>query len=264
MAIELRDVSFAYPDGSVAVRGIDLWIDTGERVAIVGQNGAGKTTTVKLMNGLLKPTSGEVLVDGVPTAGRTTAQVSRLVGYVFQNPDDQLFAADVRSEIEYLPKYLRWSDEKKSARVDRAVRLTGIGEHLDTNPKDLPSAVRKFVAIAAVLVSECEYVILDEPTAGLDLRGLDLLNGLLDSLQEEGIAVVTITHDMRFVIDGFQRVVAMAQGEIVVDGPLASVFCDDEVLQRSRLRRLDVAQIARDLGLSNTAVTLEDVEELIP
>lgn len=264
MAIELRDVGFVYPDGSTAIQRIDLTIESGERVAIVGQNGAGKTTTVKLMNGLLKPTSGVVLVDGVPTEGRTTARVSRQVGYVFQNPDDQLFAADVRSEIEYLPKYLKWSKEKTAERVERAVRLTGIAEHLETNPKDLPTAIRKFVAIAAVLVSECDYVILDEPTAGLDMRGLALLHGLLDSLQAEGIAVVTITHDMRFVIDAFTRVIAMAQGSVVVDGPLSSVFCDDGVLERSRLKRLDVAQIARDLGLSSTAVTLEDVEVLIP
>ena len=264
MAIELRDVGFVYPDGSRAIQGVDLRVEEGERVAIVGQNGAGKTTTVKLMNGLLKPTSGDVLVDGVSTRGRTTARVSREVGYVFQNPDDQLFAADVRSEVEYLPKYLRWSDEKTAARVDRAVRLTGIGDHLDTNPKDLPTAVRKFVAIAAVLVSECRYVILDEPTAGLDMRGLELLHGLLDSLRAEGIAVVTITHDMRFVIEGFDRVVAMAQGSVVVDGPRSAVFCDDQVLERARLKRLDVAQLARDLGLSTTAVTIDDVEVLIP
>ncbi|RZI93562.1 MAG: ABC transporter ATP-binding protein, partial [Microbacterium sp.] len=216
VGIELRNVSFTYPDGSVAVGGITLNIDAGERVAIVGQNGAGKTTTVKLMNALLKPTSGDVLIDGESTAGKTTAQVSRLVGYVFQNPDDQLFSADVRTEVEYLPKYLKWSDEKRDERVERAIELTGIREHLDTNPKDLPTAVRKFVAIAAVLVSECRYIILDEPTAGLDTRGIALLHRLLDSLEAEGIAVVTITHDMRFVIDGFRRVVAMAQGSVVV------------------------------------------------
>jgi energy-coupling factor transport system ATP-binding protein len=264
VGIELKDVAFAYPDGSVAVSGVSLRIDAGERVAIVGQNGAGKTTTVKLMNALLKPTSGEVLIDGVSTSQQTTAQVSRLVGYVFQNPDDQLFSADVRSEVEYLPKYLKWSDEKRDERVERAIGLTGIREHLDTNPKDLPTAIRKFVAIAAVLVSECRYIVLDEPTAGLDTRGIALLHSLLDSLEAEGIAVVTITHDMRFVIDGFRRVVAMAQGSVVVDGPLDAVFCDDDVLERARLRRLDVAQLARDLNLSRTAVSLDDVVELIP
>lgn len=264
MPIELRKAGYAYPDGTVAVGAVDLRIGDGERVAIVGQNGAGKTTTVKMMNGLLKPTAGEVLVDGVPTAGRTTAQVARDVGYVFQNPDDQLFAADVRSEIEYLPRYLRWDESKRDDRVARAVELTGIGEHLDTNPKDLPTAVRKFVAIAAILVSECRYVILDEPTAGLDSVGLAQLTRMLDRLREDGIAVVTITHDMRFVVDTFARVVAMANGGVIADGPREAVFCDDSVLERSRIRRLEVAQLAKDLALSDTAVTLDDVVEVVP
>lgn len=264
MPIELHDVGFTYPDGSRAIGGVDLRVDEGERVAIVGQNGAGKTTTVKLMNRLLTPTSGRVLVDGVETRTQTTAQVARVVGYVFQNPDDQLFAADVRSEIEYLPKYLRWPDDKREQRCARAVELAGIGDHLETNPKDLPSAIRKFVAIAAVLVSECRYVILDEPTAGLDTKGLALLHRMLDRLRDEGVSVITITHDMRFVIDAFERVVAMADGSVIADGSRADVFLDDEVLRRSRIRRPDVAQLARDLDLSRTALTIDDVVALVP
>lgn len=264
MSVELRGVGFTYPDGSRAVGGVDLHVDDGERVAIVGQNGAGKTTTVKLMNRLLVPTEGVVLVDGVDTRTRTTAQVSRSVGYVFQNPDDQLFASDVRSEIEFLPKYLRWSDAKREERCARAIELTAIGEHLDTNPKDLPTATRKFVAMAAVLVSECRHVILDEPTAGLDTRGVALLHRMLDRLRDEGITVITITHDMRFVIDVFQRVIAMADGRIVVDGDRRDVFRDDDVLRRARIKRTDAAQLARDLGLGADVVTVDDLVELVP
>ncbi|MDQ4215173.1 ABC transporter ATP-binding protein [Microbacterium capsulatum] len=264
MPIELRGAGFAYPDGTVAVGSVDLRIEDGERVAIVGQNGAGKTTTVKMMNGLLRPTAGEVLVDGVRTADRTTAETARVVGYVFQNPDDQLFASDVRSEIEYLPRYLKWPEHKREERIARAVDLAGIQDHLDTNPKDLPTAVRKFVAIAAILVSDCRYVILDEPTAGLDSNGLDQLTRMLDRLQAEGVSVVTITHDMRFVVDTFSRVVAMADGGVIADGPRDVVFCDDDVLRRSRIRRLETAQLAKDLGLSDDAVTVDDVVRVIP
>lgn len=264
MPIELNDVGFTYPDGSRAIEGVNLRVEDGERVAIVGQNGAGKTTTVKLMNRLLKPTEGDVLVDGVSTAKRTTAQVARDVGYVFQNPDDQLFAADVRSEIEYLPRYLRWPDDKREERCARAIELTDIGDHLDTNPKDLPSTIRKFVAIAAILVSECRYVILDEPTAGLDSKGLALLNTMLDRLRDEGIAVVTITHDMRFVINTFDRVVAMANGAVIADDDCGGIFLDDDILRRARIRRPDAAQLARDLGLSQRALTVDDVVQLVP
>lgn len=264
MPIELSEVAFTYPDGSSALTSVTMRVGDGERLAIVGQNGAGKTTTVKLMNGLLKPSAGHVLVDGVSTAGRTTAQVARDVGYVFQNPDDQIFASDVRSELEFLPRYFRWSTEKRTERVDRAIELAGIGLYLEANPKDLPSAIRKFVAIGAVLVGDCRYVILDEPTAGLDSRGLALLERMLDRLRDDGIAVVTITHDMRFVVDAFERVVAMANGTVIADGPCAAVFADDDVLRRSRIKRLEVAQLARDLGLSSTALTIDDVVDLVP
>lgn len=264
MTIVLRDAGFTYPDGSEAVRSVDLRVDDGERVAIVGQNGAGKTTTVKLMNGLLKPTRGEVLVDGASTKGRTTASIATSVGYVFQNPDDQIFNRDVRTELEFMPRYYGWSDKKRAERVERAAALTGIAKDFKTNPKDLPFAIRKFVAIAAVLVGECRYVILDEPTAGLDLVGLSLLNRMIDQLEADGIAVVTITHDMRFVVEAFSRVVAMVDGTVVADGSCAEVFSDDAVLNKARIKRPEVAQLARDLGLSSTALTLRDVVPLVP
>lgn len=264
MPIELCDAAFTYPDGSRAVHSVNLRIDDGERVAIVGQNGAGKTTTVKMMNGLLKPSGGEVLVDGVSTVGRTTATIARSVGYVFQNPDDQIFSSDVKTELEYMPKYYKWDAKKRAARVDRAAELAGIEQYLDVNPNDLPFAVRKFVAIGAVLVGECQYVILDEPTAGLDQPGLALLNRMIDQLESEGLSVVTITHDMRFVVESFSRVVAMAEGLVVADGSCRDVFADDALLAKARIKRLEVAQLARDLGLSSTALTSADVVPLIP
>lgn len=264
MSIVLDDVTFAYPDGSLAVDGVSLRIDPGERVAIVGQNGAGKTTTVKLMNGLLKPTSGTVAIDGVETTTQTTATTARTVAYVFQNPDDQVFAPDVRGELEYMPRYDKWDGDKTAQRVQRAVRMTGIGRFLDTNPSDLPFAIKKFVAIGAVLVGEPRYVILDEPTAGLDSRGLALLNRMIDQLGAEGVAVITITHDMRFVADSFHRVVAMANRKVVADGAVEDVFADDAVLHASRLQRPVAAQLARDLGLSSTALQIDAIAALIP
>lgn len=264
MAIILRDAGYTYPDGSEAVRSVDLRVEDGERLAIVGQNGAGKTTTVKMMNGLLKPTHGDVLVDGSTTKGKTTASIATTVGYVFQNPDDQIFNRDVRTELEFMPRYYGWDEQKRAERVERAATLAGISDHFDTNPKDLPFAIRKFVAIAAVLVGECRYVILDEPTAGLDVVGLSLLNRMIDQLKADGVAVVTITHDMRFVVESFSRVVAMADGKVVADGSCTEVFSDDTVLVEARIKRPEVAQLARELGLSSTALTIHDVAVLIP
>jgi len=262
--IALDDVAFRYPDGTAAVESVTLTVHDGERLAIVGQNGAGKTTTVKLMNGLLKPTSGSVTVDSEPTTKRTTATIAQTVGYVFQNPDDQIFTSSVQTELEYMPKYRRWDEARRVERVARASALCGLDQHLETNPNDLPLAIRKFVAIGAVLVGECRYVILDEPTAGLDVPGLRLLNSLIDQLQSEGIAVVTITHDMRFVTDSFERVVAMANGTVVADGTCEQVFADDAVLSRARIRRPEVAQLVRDLGIPTTALRLGDIVRAIP
>ena len=264
MPIILSDASFAYPDGTVAVESVNLRIDDGERVAIVGQNGAGKTTTVKMMNGLLKPTSGSVTVDGEETSKRTTATVARDVGYVFQNPDDQIFGSDVLGELEYMPRYFKWDEEKRVARVTRAAELTGIDKYLDVNPSDLPFAIKKFVAIGAILVGECKYVILDEPTAGLDSVGLRLLNTMIDQLESEGVSVITISHDMRFVSESFERVVVMANRKVIADGSAEEIFSDDNTLTQARLRRPEIAQLARDLNLSRSALKLADVLPLIP
>lgn len=264
MSIVLDDVTFRYPDGTPAVDGVSMEVRPGERLAIVGQNGAGKTSTVKLMNGLLRPSSGTVLVDGVDTTTRTTATTARTVAYVFQNPDDQIFGADVRGELEYMPRYLGWSEERTLERVVRGARMAGIGRFLNDNPSDLPLAIKKFVAIGAVLVGEPRYVILDEPTAGLDSRGVALLNRLIGQLEDEGVAVVTITHDMRFVADSFSRVIAMANRKIVADGTAESVFARDEVLKAARLQRPEAAQLVRDLGLSTTALGIGAIASAIP
>ena len=263
MPIELNNASFTYPDGSRAVESVNLTIHDGERVAIVGQNGAGKTTTVKMMNGLLKPSSGTVTVNGELTSKRTTASTAKTVGYVFQNPDDQIFGSDVRGELEYMPRYHKWDDAKREARVARAADLTGIAQHFAVNPNDLPFAIKKFVAIGAILVGECKYVILDEPTAGLDSHGLALLNRMIDQLEAEGISVITITHDMRFVVESFSRVVVMANRTVIADGTATDVFGDDAILAEAKLKRPEVAQLARDLGLSRTALRLDDVLPLI-
>ncbi|MFB2596853.1 energy-coupling factor ABC transporter ATP-binding protein [Herbiconiux sp. P17] len=263
MPIELDDVSFAYPDGSLAVDGVSITVDDGERVAIVGQNGAGKTTTVKMMNGLFKPTKGVVRVNGLETAGLLTAKIARHVGYVFQNPDDQIFSSTVQAELEYMPRYDKWDDERTARRVRRAAEMSGITEYLDVNPNDLPFAVKKFVAMAAILVAECSYVILDEPTAGLDQRGLDVLNRVTAQLEGEGVGVVTITHDMRFVVENFDRVIVMANKHVIADGETGSVFAASALLKEARLRRPEAAELAHQLALGD-ALRLNDIVPLIP
>lgn len=249
MSIELKGASFAYPGGFMANKNLNLTILAGERLAIVGQNGAGKTTAVKLMNGLHKPVEGDVLVDGQNTKEHTTAQIARTVGYVFQNPDDQIFNQSVRAEIEYMPRYFKLPQAEIDRRVERAVGLTGLEGYLKKNPFDIPYPIRKFVSIAAVLATEPKYVIFDEPTAGQDRRGTLLLESMMEQLQSEGITVITITHDMEFVARNFNRVVAMAHGNILADGTARSIFGDAAVVAEARLRKPQLGELAGRLGL---------------
>lgn len=259
MSIELKNASFAYPGGFLANEKLNLTIKPGERVAIVGQNGAGKTTCVKMMNGLHKPYEGDVIIDGENTKDFTAAHIARTVGYVFQNPDDQIFNQSVHKEIEYMPRYFKLSEEEIKRRVDRAVELTGLEKYMKKNPFDIPYPIRKFVTIAAVLATEPKYVIFDEPTAGQDKWGTEILENLLDALEKEGIAVVTITHDMEFVARNFKRVVAMAHKNIIADGTAGEIFGNDEIVNESRILKPQLTVLAEKLGLPGQILTCEDL-----
>ncbi|MFB6802729.1 energy-coupling factor ABC transporter ATP-binding protein [Peribacillus butanolivorans] len=262
-AIELKDVTFAYPNGYIANENLHLTIESGERVAIVGQNGAGKTTAVKLMNGLNKPTKGDVLVNGINTKENTTARISAQVGYVFQNPDDQIFNSNVKKEIEYMLHYLRLDKKEIDRRVNRAVELTGIRDYLEMNPYDVPYSTRKFISVAAILAIETPYIILDEPTAGQDLNGIKTLTTLMDVLRDEGKSVITITHDMEFVADNFSRVVAMANKRIIADGTAREIFWNQEVVKQAKIKKTQIAELANELGVGSDVLFRNELVELL-
>jgi len=261
MAIEITNASYAYPNGYVAVEDISITIHEAERVAIVGQNGAGKTTAVKMMNGLNKPCKGDVVIDGVNTKDRTTASIARVVGYVFQNPDDQIFNNSVRAEIEYMPRYFKLPEKEIKKRLDHAVELSGVGDFLDINPYDLPYPIRKFVAIAAVIASEPKYIILDEPTAGQDKHGMEILANMINTLQEEGIAVLTITHDMEFAVNNFHRIVAMAHKNIIADGTAQEIFWNEAVVEDSRIKKPQIGELAKLLKLNGNILFCDELVE---
>ena len=182
--VKVENITFKYPDGTVAVENVSFEIDKGEKVAIVGQNGAGKTTMVKLINGLLKPSIGSVIVDSWNTKDYTTAKMSRKVGYVFQNPDDQIFHNTVIDEVMFGPKKMGYSTEEMRALVKKAIVVTELDKYIDENPYNLPYSIRKFVTIAAVISMGTEIIILDEPTAGQDMKGIKTLNKLIETLHK--------------------------------------------------------------------------------
>lgn len=264
MAIEFKHVSFRYPNGFLANEDLNLVIKEGETVGIIGQNGAGKTTAVKLMNRLNKPTEGDVIVDGINTKDKTTAQIAKTVGYVFQNPDDQIFNQTVIREVEYMLKKMKLSEEEINSRVEYALKITGLLDEKEKNPFDLPLPTRKFLTIAAVIATQPKYIILDEPTAGLDVYGIGILENLIKELAIKGIGVITITHDMEFVVKNFKRVIVMAHKNIIKDGRAEEIFSRDDIIDEAKIKKPEISSIANALGIEKCILDCNELISLLP
>jgi len=227
--IELDGVVHVYPNGTRAVDGVSLSIATGESVAIVGQNGSGKSTLVRHLNGLLRPTQGRVVIDGVDAATRRVAHLAHTVGLVFQDPDRQIFAGKVHAEVGFGPRNLGIREPELGAAVAEALAATGLRDDADTNPYDLGFSRRKLLSIASILAMRTPIVVLDEPTTGQDARGVARVQRIVGELSAAGRTVIAISHDMRFVAESFARVVVMRAGTIVLDGTPAQVFDEANV-----------------------------------
>jgi energy-coupling factor transport system ATP-binding protein len=217
-----------YREGGVrALDGVDLRIGPGERVALIGQNGSGKTTLVRHLNGLLRPTAGQVLLDGTDAANLTVAQLAARVGLAFQDPDSQIFSGSVRSEVEFGARNVGLRGEAQREAVAGALRAAGLEAEAATNPYDLGGGRRKLLAIASVLAMQTPVLILDEPTTGQDADGVARVRDIVESVAAAGRTVIAISHDMRFVAEAFERVVVMRAGRVILDGDPASVFAHD-------------------------------------
>lgn len=246
--LELKNVSYTYPNGYEAVKNINMSFELGESVAIIGQNGAGKTTTVKMMNALLLPVKGEVVVDGQSTVNTTTAQIAKKVGYVFQNPNDQIFQDTIYNEIAFGLKKQKMSKAEIDRRVHESAALCGMEGHLQDHPYDLPYSRRKFVTMAAIIAMDTKVIILDEPTAGQDWESTKLLGEIINKLTEQNKTVITITHDMEFVVRQFKRVIVMANKEKQTEDTPDHIFWDKELLKRSALKQPYICELANLLG----------------
>jgi energy-coupling factor transport system ATP-binding protein len=258
MDLRAENVTYRYPSGVIALREVSLRIGSGESVAIVGENGAGKTTLARHFNGLLRPQRGEVWVGDWDTRRTSVARLSSRVGYVFQNPDDQLFARTVRDEVAFGPRNLGRIPQEAAEAVHEALDRCGLLEEAGRHPYDLPPVERKFVALAAALAMRAPTVILDEPTTGLDGRGSERLGAILAALQAEGKTILTITHDLDFCADHFSRVVVMAGGRILGDGPAREILRAADMLHAARVRPPQLIALAMALGLSASPTSVPE------
>ena len=266
--IMMENVSFAYDGLYTALQGVSLQIDDGERIAIMGTNGAGKTTLVKHLNGLLRPNSGRIIVDGVDARHYSVAELAREIGLVMQNPDHQLFLDSVEKEVVFGLKQLGFSEDEIRERTDRTLSSLGIVHLSERSPFTLSGGERKRVALASVLATEPRVLALDEPTIGQDARQKEKLADMLMELNIKGRTVIVVTHDIEFVIEHFPRTIAMANGSIIADGPTSAVLSNDEVISKCSLTAPQLTQAARSLhtlfpDVSERLTLLSELEDEI-
>ena len=228
VAVDVRGLSYRYPDGTVALESVELRIGAGERVALMGLNGAGKSSLLMQLNGILRG-SGEVRILDHLLSADSLKEIRRQVGFVFQNPDDQLFSPTVWDDVAYGPLYMGLDPEEISRRVDRALAAVGMSEAAGRMPHHLSLGQRKRVSLATVLSMEPSILVLDEPSAGLDPRARRQLIELLWTLPQ---TLIFATHDMRFAHEIAGRALIMDRGRIVADGEAAQVLADEPLLER--------------------------------
>ncbi|MCJ7469661.1 energy-coupling factor ABC transporter ATP-binding protein [Candidatus Bathyarchaeota archaeon] len=246
--IEAKNISFTYPNDVEALRGVSVTIKDGEFVAIMGQNGAGKTTLVKHFNGLLKPTKGQVTVNGVDVTKVSVAKLARNVGFVFQNPDHQLFSDSVEEEISFALRNFGFEESVVESRVTWALNLLNLTQYRKTSPFMLSGGERKRVALASVLAWNPETLILDEPTIGQDYQQKEKLRQFILQMKTQGKTVIMVTHDVEFVAECNPRVLLMREGKIVDDGEASRILTNPETLAAASIVPPQIAQIFLELS----------------
>ena len=251
--ISFEHVSAAYTAETPILNDVSFTIEDGEFIAFVGTNGAGKSTTMRLINGLLKPTGGQVLIDGTPTTQLKTSELARRVGFLFQNPDRQICCNSVRDELEFGFKAQGALTDEARARVDAIIDEFGFDP--DAEPYLLNRGTRQLLALASIIVMEPPVIVLDEPTTGLDFRECQKVMEIVARLHREGKTIVMVCHDMEVVGDYAQRIVVMTRGELVAQGPTFQLLRNPEVLRRADLVPPQVVAISMELVARHPELT---------
>ena len=247
--IEFRNVCASYDESIQILRDVSFTVEDGDFVAFVGTNGAGKSTTMRLVNGLLKPDSGEVLIDGVPTSQLRTSELARRVGFLFQNPDNQICCNTVRDELLFGFRAIGALDAHAEARADQIIAEFGFNP--DDDPFLLNRGTRQLLALASIVVLETPVVVLDEPTTGLDYRECVKVMEIISRMHERGTTVIMVCHDMEVVADFAERVIVMNEGTIVDEGATFDVLRNRRTLEVASLVPPQIVDISMALTLMN-------------
>ena len=253
--LHLEQVTFAYPGGVWVFNapGLSLELSSGP-IALVGENGAGKTTLTKLLNGLLRPSAGSISVAGYDLRERSVARMAEVVGYAFQNPDDQLFQRTVYDEVAFGPKAMRRPNDRVARAVEAALEQCGLTAEATTHPHDLGLPQRKWVTIASALASEAAVLVFDEPTLGQDWAAKQRLKSLIRSLANSERLVLVVSHDMDFVAEACETTVVLSHGTIRYQGPTASAFTDTALINAAGLELPATTRLGIAAGLQPVPV----------
>lgn len=256
MKIVVDKVKFSYDGVNLAIKGISAVLG-GENAAIIGQNGSGKTTFIRLLNNTYRPSSGSIAIDGEPVSARPLSGWAQKIGYVFQNPKDQLFQESVYNEIEFGLKHTIRSKKMRNERVEEIAELVRLKEYLNIHPMEIPYSRQKLVTLASVLANDPELLLLDEPTAGQDWREIEQFAAILQQLSRQGKKFLAISHDMDFVAQNFSRVLVFTDGTLLIDGSAEEVFSKPDLIRRSFVEPPVPVLVSRDLGMSGIPLTVE-------
>ncbi len=268
--LSIKNLSYTYPDGTHALKNVNMEILKGQKVAIMGPNGAGKSTLFSHFNGLTEPTSGYLELDGkkMEYDKKSLLEVRQKIGIVFQDPNDQLFAPTVKEDVAFGPMNLGLSYEEVEKRVDEALELVGMKKFKDKTPHHLSGGQQKRVAIAGIIAMRPEIMILDEPTAGLDPQGVDQVLTILNNLNKEGMSIVISSHDIEMVNGFAEKIFVLYEGEILAIGDKHEIFSNKELLKKAHLKAPVTTEILYQLkekgfNIDTTKININEVVDEI-
>ena len=268
--LSIKNLSYTYPDGTHALKNVNMEILKGQKVAIMGPNGAGKSTLFSHFNGLTEPTSGYLELDGkkMEYDKKSLLEVRQKVGIVFQDPNDQLFAPTVKEDVAFGPMNLGLSYEEVEKRVDEALELVGMKKFKDKTPHHLSGGQQKRVAIAGIIAMRPEIMILDEPTAGLDPQGVDQVLTILNNLNKDGMSIVISSHDIEMVNGFAEKIFVLYEGEILAVGDRHEIFSNKELLKKAHLKAPVTTEILYQLkekgfDVDTTKININEVVDEI-
>lgn len=260
--IRFQEVEYVYPNGFKALDGINLEVEKGEVVAVMGENGAGKTTLLKHLNGLLKPTRGKVLINGVDTRKATVAELARTVGLVFQNAEDMFFSSTVWEEVAYALRNFGYDEKVVKRRVEWALSFMELKEYASSSPFLLSGGEKKRLALAIILAWAPEIIALDEPTTGQDRLQKEKLAQMIRLLKEQKRTIIVSTHDVEFVAQLKPRIILMRRGKIVADGDAEEVLLNDELLESCSLLPPQIVSLTKSLDFLGMKPSLKHPREV--